>query len=104
MTINEAMQRFLDVPEGREWFESRPQVIQELVRKMPPGTWWHLLTGQNTTFYTPAAYNEDGTVTVGRFDTVLPFVPYSVFGCSPDDFIWTDMSPDALGEDRRQPR
>ena len=94
MTPDEAMVQWMADPETRAWIESRPPLVQEAIRRMPPGTWWRLKVG-GFGIYTPYSYGEaeDGTVTltVVRHDPLLPLMSYCVFGCHPEDFEWTAM-------------
>ena len=82
----------MDVQED-EWFQSKPECVQELIRKVPPGEYVMVGTGQYVHIY---SYFEDGTVSVvvdveKSFNKsfVLSALPenYRVFGVSPKSLI-----------------
>lgn len=74
----------LDEASWNEWVATRPLVVQELCRRLPPDRLYLLRsTGQRVTL---VSYNESGTVTVrvsGEYNVVM--FEREVFGVNPDD-------------------
>ena len=77
------LDEFENDPEFKEWFDSRPESIQAMIKANPP--WFHYTlktTGKECTLH---SYSEDGTVTIDTEDTWG--IEYSVFGIKPEDLI-----------------
>jgi len=72
------------------WLEGRPQIIKDLVVKLPPSCRYKLSsTGQHCDVY---SYSENGTVTItvnGHdsevLDAINKMIPMNVFGINPND-------------------
>jgi hypothetical protein len=83
----------LDNEAWDEWVASRPQVVQELCKRLPPDRLYRMEpSGNRVTIY---SYSEDGTVTVvisGEYNAVI--FDRRVFGISPDDLAECDLPPD----------
>lgn len=66
------------------WAESRPPIVQALIRSHPPGRLYRIKTsGHRATLY---AYDEDGTIKVhvtGKYNLVA--FDRTVFGVKPED-------------------
>lgn len=74
----------MNEPAFREWVESRPSVVQDLVRRYPPNVLYRMKTSGNRG--TIVAYAEDGTVRVRvRPEYNLLDFPREVFGVHPSD-------------------
>lgn len=76
--------------EQAEWIEERPQVIKDLIEKVPPNRLYLLKQSGHRVF--PYSYSEDGTVTVcvsGEYN-MLSFERL-VFGIAPDDLEECDL-------------
>ena len=73
-----------------EWVASRPPVVQEIIRKLPPDRLYRMKsTGHRVTLI---AYAEDGTVRVnvsGQFNFVM--FDRQVFGVKADDLEECDL-------------
>lgn len=70
--------------EFEEWLATRPPIIQELARKIPPDKLYRLKTSGHRVFL--YSYSEDGTCTVivsGQFNLVT--FERRVFGIKPED-------------------
>lgn len=97
MTPADALTEHMADPERRAWIETRPPAVRAVLERLPPGTWWRLKSGGGG-IYTPVSYEEqkDGTITVRvyKHDFLMP-IPMEVFGCNPDDFVWTELTPDS---------
>lgn len=69
--------------EWEKWVSTRPKVIQDMCKKLPPGRLYKMKgTGQKVTI---VSYSEDRTVTVsvdGRYNLVT--FDRNVFGVDPD--------------------
>jgi hypothetical protein len=93
----------IDEEAFNEWLESRPEVIKELAKLLPPGRLYRLKTSNHRC--TLHSYNEDRTVTVnvtGEYNRVL--FSRSVFGIKPEDLEECDLpGPDEdLGDTSRE--
>lgn len=73
-----------------EWVATRPPVVQELCRRLPPDRLYRMRpTGHRVTL---VSYSENGTVTVdvgGEFNAVT--FERQVFGVNPDDLEECDL-------------
>lgn len=76
--------------EWDEWVASRPQIIQDLCKKIPSYKLYLLKnSGHRVTIY---SYSEDGTMTVnvtGKYNKVI--IDRQVFGIKPDDLEECDF-------------
>lgn len=83
----------IDQAEFDAWIKDRPQVIQDLAAKWPPGRLYrHEKTGQFMQLY---SYSENGTVTA---DVLLGYrqidlISMRVFGIDPNDLEESDETP-----------
>jgi len=88
-----------------QWVASRPDKVQELIRKLPPDRLYLLKTsGHRVTIY---SYNEDNTLTVtvtGKYNMIT--FARNVFGIKPEDLEECDLpGPDEpLGELLKDPK
>jgi hypothetical protein len=102
MTAAEAMAEHMADPERRAWIETRPPAVRAVIERIPPMTWWRQKSG-GAGIYTPVSYEEqkDGRITVRvyKHDFLVPILAYEVFGCNPDDFVWTELTPENTLED-----
>jgi hypothetical protein len=89
----------LDEEAYQAWVESRPEVVKEIAKRLPPNKLYRLkTTWQRVTMY---SINEDGTVTVDiTGDYNLIDFSRRVFGINPDDLEECDLplSNEVLGE------
>jgi hypothetical protein len=70
-----------------EWFNSRPQEVQSLVRRFPPNTLWLIPAANVQDAYTPIAYNENGTLTLRRLRWRDGRPIWETFGHRPEDLV-----------------
>ena len=70
-----------------DWYNSRPPIIQNLIKKFPPNKYYKVQGGMfKGRLY---SYSEDGTMTV---DIDSPIMPRRVFGLKPEDLEeWYDL-------------
>jgi hypothetical protein len=83
----------IDQAKFDEWLEGRPEIIQKLAAKCPPGRLYLLKTSNHRVF--PYSYSEDGTITVvvsGDYSAVM--FERRVFGINPDDLVECDLPDD----------
>ena len=74
----------------KEWLLTRPQVIQDMAKLIPPGRLYRLHDGGRRVF--PYSYNENGTLTVvvsGEYNLVV--FERNVFGIKPEDLEECDL-------------
>lgn len=71
--------------EVQEWFDSRPEVIKEMIRKYSP--WNKFLMPPHKDYYTIEGYSEDGTVRVVRWDHRTNEPRWQVFGVNPNTLV-----------------
>lgn len=80
--------RPLNETEFEAWLATRPPVIQEMARRVPPDRLYRIDSGHRCTIY---SYNESGTVTVevtGEFNRVI--FGRRVFGIDPATLVECD--------------
>lgn len=72
--------------EARQWYESRPDCIKQMIRRQPPGQLYTLkTTGQLCKIL---SYGEDGTLRICAWREEIPgFSERQVFGINPDDLM-----------------
>lgn len=71
------------------WLAERPQVIQDLAKRLPPNLLYRMRGKHRVTLY---SYEEDGTLSVhvsGQYNRVL--FSRHVFGVLPDDLVECDL-------------
>lgn len=73
-----------DEPEFMEWFESRPEDVQAMIRRFPPGRPYRLHGGPFPSYIYCYSVADDGAVTM-QVDVESPFLPRRVFGVEPED-------------------
>lgn len=85
-----AVIREVDQDGLKTWLSTRPEIITELVVKIPPGRLYLLKTSNHRVF--PYSYSEDGTLTVvvsGEYNAVA--FERRVFGIKPEDLEECDL-------------
>lgn len=86
------VQPIVDQAGWEQWLSTRPDVIKQLVARLPPDRLYLLKTSNHrVTIY---SYNEDGTVSVvvsGKYNRVL--FERNVFGIKPEDLEECDLPP-----------
>lgn len=86
----------VDQTEFDAWLSTRPESIQKLAKKIPPGRLYRM---DNQRVF-PYSYNEDGTLTVivsGEYNAIV--FERSVFGVKPESLVECDLPEEgeALG-------
>ena len=83
----------IDQEAWSEWIDSRPKIIQDICKKLPPNRLYRMKsTGQRVYIY---SYSEDGTVTVditGQYNFIT--FDRQVFGIDPDNLEECDLPDD----------
>ncbi len=82
----------LDKKAWNRWVKSRPVVVREICRRLPPDRLYRMKsTGQRVTLY---SYSEEGSVTVnitGEYNAIV--FDRQVFGIDPNDLEECDLPP-----------
>jgi|GEM_PF-7077007 len=70
-------------PDALDWYNSRPQIIKDLIDKYPP-EYYYEIEG-HPYYYIIVSYSEDGTLTVYTDGIFPPITSREVFGVSPNN-------------------
>jgi hypothetical protein len=83
-----------------EWFNTRPPLVQEVIRKCPPDTVFR--SKKTTKLCYVVSYGEDGTVRVfvprEWNPHLFAIVDIEVFGIDPNDLEEADLPPGVLSD------
>lgn len=87
-------EQFMKTKEWKEWYSSRPEVIKDLIDKIPPDRLYRLKDSSRC-YCTIYSWSEDGTVTVLiEFKYNRVFMERRVFGITPELLEEAEKFPD----------